>query len=396
MSDTIASQRIQQIPPYLFARIDKLKANARKRGIDVIDLGIGDPDLGPPKAVVESLIESVKTVGSHHYSSYDGLPELRAVFARWFERRYGVSLDPDREVLPLLGSKEGIGHVFLSLINPGQEVLLPDPGYPVYTAGTTLAGGIPLFFPLREKNGFLPDIKELNLLVSSNTKMMWINYPSNPTAACADLDMFQQVLDFAAYHHVVVCHDAAYSEIVYNGNQSPSILQARGGKEWGVEFHSLSKTFCMPGWRVGFAVGNAEIIDALARVKTNLDSGIFLPVQKAAVTALSECEEDLRKLCGIFESRCRKFVNGLNEMGWHVQMPGATFYVWAPIPSGWKSMDFCAHILEKTGVVCTPGIGFGTHGEGFIRMSLTMPEDRLGTALDRLHTITINWRGEEE
>ena len=372
-----------------------MREDARRRGIDVIDLGIGDPDIGPPEMIVESLVESARAAGTHHYSSYEGMPKLRAAFVRWFERRYGVSLDPDREVLPLLGSKEGIGHIFLSLIDPGQEVLLPDPGYPVYTAGTILAGGVPVSFPLREKNGFLPDVQELNLLVSPKTRMIWINYPSNPTAACADLETFQRVMDFAGQYGLVVCHDAAYSEIVFNGRRSPSILQAKGGRERGIEFHSLSKTFCMPGWRVGFAVGSAELIEALSRVKTNLDSGMFMPVQEAAVTALSECEEEVKKICVLFESRCTQFVRGLREMGWNVPMPAATFYVWAPVPHRWNSMDFCSHILEKTGIVCTPGIGFGSHGEGFLRMSLTMPENRLEEALDRFRGIEMNWGNDE-
>ncbi|MCK9274252.1 MAG: LL-diaminopimelate aminotransferase [Syntrophales bacterium] len=395
MAGTVESQRIQHIPPYLFARIDKIKEEARRRGIDIIDLGIGDPDVGPPKAVIDTLVESARRGGTHHYSSYEGLPELRAAFADWFEKRYGIRLDPDREVLPLLGSKEGIGHIFLSLVNPGQEVLLPDPGYPVYAAGTVLAGGVPVFFPLREKNGFLPDIKELTLLVTQNTKMIWINYPSNPTAAVSDLENLQKVADFADHHGLILCHDAAYSEIVYNGNRSASILQTRGGKEKGIEFHSLSKTFCMPGWRVGFAAGNAAIIEALARVKTNLDSGIFLPIQEAAVTALCECEESVKEICALFESRCSRFVSGLREIGWNIPMPQATFYIWAPIPAGSSSMEFCAHILEKTGIVCTPGVGFGKHGEGFIRMSMTMPEDRLEEALDRFQGLKMKWGKEE-
>ena len=391
MPANVASQRIRNIPPYLFAEIDKMKAGALKRGIDVIDLGIGDPDLEPPRAVVDALIRGVQVEGSHHYASYDGVPRLREAFARWYEGRYGVRVNPETEVLPLLGSKEGIGHIFLSLIDGGQEVLIPDPGYPVYTAGTILAGGTPVYFPLRRKNAFLPDMKELKLLLTPHTKMMWINYPSNPTAAVAGVDTFQGIVDFAAANGLVVCHDAAYSEIVYNGGRSCSILQASGGMEVSVEFHSLSKTFCMPGWRIGFAVGNADVIQSLARVKTNLDSGIFLPVQEAAITALTECEEDARERCAIFEARCNQFVEGLRKVGWDVPLPPATFYVWTNIPRGYDSMGFCSYLLDRAGVVCTPGIGFGKHGEGFVRMSLTFPEERLEAALERFRSIDIKW-----
>ncbi len=385
----LGATRIRQLPPYLFAEIDRMKEEAIASGIDVIDLGVGDPDLTPPEAVIETLIHSAQDKDAHHYASYTGLPRLRQAFAGWFERRFGIKVDPDEEALPLLGSKEGVGHIFLAITNPGDEVLVPDPGYPVYTAGAILAGATPKYIPLRMENGFLPDINELRSLISSHTKMLWLNYPSNPTTALATMDIFEEIVGFANEHGLLVCHDAAYSEIVFDGKKAISFLQAPGARDVGIEFHSLSKTFCMPGWRVGFAVGNARAISCLAKVKTNLDSGIFLPVQGAAITALLECEEDTEKRCMVFENRRNRFVSGLKEIGWDVPLPPATFYIWAPIPSGYDSMGFSAHLLRQAGIVCTPGIGFGEYGEGFVRMSLTIPDDRLELALERIKDMEI-------
>lgn len=383
--------RIQQLPPYLFARIDEIKQRAIASGVDIIDLGVGDPDLSPPRPVIDSLMWAAEDKDAHHYSSYVGIPELRDAFAKWFKKRFDVTVDPECEVLPLLGSKEGIGHIFLSHVDPGDEVLIPDPGYPVYTAGTILAGAFPRYFRLRSENDYLPDMDELEGLVSYNTRMLWLNYPSNPTTALANMETFQQAVQFAENHGILVCHDMAYSEITFDGKAAISFLQSAGGKEVGVEFHSLSKTFCMPGWRVGFAVGNAEVIKALAKVKTNLDSGIFIPVQKAAITALLECEEDAKKLCDVFKARRNRFVGGLRDIGWNIPFPQSTFYVWAKIPSEYDSMEFCTLLLEKSGIVCTPGVGFGSFGEGFVRMSLTVPEERLDLALDRLKNMNISW-----
>lgn len=387
-----AAQRIKELPPYLFARIDAIKGEALKAGIDVIDLGVGDPDLSPPSAVIEALRRSVRADGAHHYSSYTGIPELRRAFAEWFERRHGVSLDPDREILPLLGSKEGIGHMYLAAVNPGDEVLIPDPGYPVYTAGAVLAGAEPVYFPLREDRGFVPDVAELANRVTPKTKMMWLNYPSNPTTAMASRDEFETIAVFAREHRILVCHDMAYSEIVFDGARAPSFLEADGGMEVGIEFHSLSKTFCMPGWRVGFAVGNADAIAMLAKVKTNLDSGIFIPVQEAAIAALRECEIEREEIRRVFEIRRNRFVGGLRKAGWNVPLPPSTFYLWTAVPDGRDSMAFCAYLLKEAGIVCTPGIGFGPHGEGFVRMSMTVPEARLDEAVSRIEGLSITGR----
>jgi len=381
--------RIEALPPYLFAAIDEIKGDALRAGIDVIDLGVGDPDLSPPPAVIEALARSVRADGAHHYSSYTGVPELRRAFAEWFEKRFRVSLDPDREVLPLLGSKEGIGHMFPAAVNPGDEVLIPDPGYPVYTAGAILAGATPRYFPLRENRGFLPDIEELANLVSPKTKMLWLNYPSNPTAAMASRDDFETLAAFARDRGMLVCHDMAYSEIVFDGARSPSFLENADGMKVGVEFHSLSKTFCMPGWRVGFAAGNADAIALLAKVKTNLDSGIFIPVQEAAIVALRDCDSDRERIRRVFESRRNRFVGRLRKAGWNVPLPPSTFYLWTPVPDGHDSMEFCTFLLREAGIVCTPGVGFGPHGEGFVRMSMTVPEARLDEAVSRIEGLSI-------
>lgn len=391
MTQAFVSERIRRLPPYLFARMDELKQEAIASGIDVIDLGVGDPDVRTPDKIIERLKSAVHGEGAHRYSSYSGLPRLRKTFASWFEKRYGVSLDPDREILPLIGSKEGIGHIFFGVCNPGDETLLPDPGYPVYAAAATLAGAISRFFPLRSDRNYLPEIDEIQKLISPRTKMLWMNYPSNPTTAVATEDVFRSMVELAKDNRLLICHDTAYAELAFDGRKSVSLMQIPGGKETGVEFHSMSKTFCMTGWRVGFAVGNGEAIGALAKVKTNLDSGIFLPIQEAAITAFTDCGEEAEGIRKRFEARRNSFVSGLNEIGWKVPLPPATFYVWAPLPSGYSSMEFSAKLLKEAGIVCTPGVGFGDNGEGFVRMTLTVPEDRLALALERIAALKVEW-----
>ncbi|MBN2568007.1 MAG: LL-diaminopimelate aminotransferase [Deltaproteobacteria bacterium] len=385
------AQRIKDIPPYLFVEIDRIKQAALDKGVDIIDLGVGDPDLPTPGAVINRLIESTGERGFHNYPFNSGLPGLRLAFAEWFKGRFGVSLDPNDEVLPLIGSKEGIGHIYFGYMDPGDEVLIPDPGYPVYAAGAILAGAVPRYFPLRRENNFLPRIDELEKMVTPRTRMLWLNYPSNPTAAVASLEFFEEISQFAAERGILICQDMAYSEITFGGRKAVSLLQTSKGNDAGVEFHSLSKTFCMTGWRVGFAVGKAEAIESLAKVKTNLDSGIFIPIQKAAETALLYCQKEAKEIVKTFEARQKMFVAGLNEIGWTVPMPEATFYVWAPVPKGFDSMSFCAYLMEETGIVCTPGVGFGNYGEGFIRMSLTIADDRLREALERMSKLKVKW-----
>jgi len=379
----LVAERLDRLPPYLFAEIDRKRNEARERGVDVIDLGVGDPDLRPPEPVIEALARAARTEGSQRYSSYNGGPVLRQACADWFAAEYAVQLDPNAEILPLLGSKEGIGHLALALLDAGDEVLFPDPGYPVYRAGTILAGGTPLPLPLRPENGFIADLDELESLVSERTKIVWLNYPSNPTTAMADFKLFEGVVRLAQRHGFIVCQDAAYAQVVFEG-RAPSFLEAAGAREVGVEFHSLSKSFCMPGWRVGFAVGNADVIAALGRIKTNLDSGIFLPVQEAASVALLKCRAEAAQLLDHYRARRDRMVDGLRAIGWDVPLPPATIYVWAPVPEGHDSMSFAALLLEQAGVVVTPGVGFGRFGEGFVRMSLTAPDESLDTSLERI------------
>ena len=380
----LSSDRINRLPPYLFAEIDRIKMEALSKGKDIIDMGVGDPDLRPPEVVIERLRQSATQDGMHNYASYNGTPGLRTAFARWFKRRFNVELDPDKEVLPLLGSKEGIGHIYLGVTDPGDEVLVPDPGYPVYMSGAILTGAVPVRYPLREENSFLPDMDELNTLCSPRTRMIWVNYPSNPTTSLASLETFEELVEFAVERGILLCQDAAYSEIVFDGKRSPSILQVNGAKETAVEFFSLSKTYCMPGWRVGFAVGNPSILSSLGRVKTNLDSGIFLPVQEASMIALDECDAYVDTNRKIFENRRNRFMAALRDAGLNLDSPSATFYVWMPVPDGYSSMDYTRYLLEEAGIVCTPGIGFGPTGEGFVRISLTVNDGVLEKAMERI------------
>jgi LL-diaminopimelate aminotransferase len=387
MKITVA-ERLSLLPPYLFAKIDALKGEALKSGIDIIDLGIGDPDQPTPRHIREKMKEALEDRANHRYPSYQGLRTFREAVARWYKTRFGVDLDPETEVLSLIGSKEGIGHIPLAFLNPGDICLAPDPGYPVYQAGTTLAGGIVYPLPLLPENQFLPDLsKILDPQVLQKAKLLFINYPNNPTAATADLDFFRKVIDFSRRHNIMVCHDNAYSEIAYDGYQAPSFLQARGAKEVGIEFHSLSKTYNMTGWRIGFAVGNPEIIAALGKVKTNIDSGIFQAVQVAAVEAMSTDQGCVQEMCRLYQERRDVLCQGLESIGLTVSKPKATFYLWIRVPKGDTSESFSMRLLKEAGIICTPGTGFGCYGEGFIRLALTIPKERMAEAVDRIKKV---------
>jgi len=386
------AQRLQALPTYLFAEIDRLKQKALKRGVDLIHLGIGDPDLPTPPHIVQRLAESARDPANHQYPSYEGLLSFRQAVADWYLVRFGVKLEAEREVLSLIGSKEGIGHVPLAFIDPGDTVLVPDPGYPVYQAGTVLAGGLPYFMPITKENAYLPDLKRIPKEVLSRARMIFLNYPNNPTASVAPLDFFREAVDLARDFGLILCHDAAYSEICFDGYRPPSILQVEGAKEVAVEFHSLSKTYNMTGWRIGFAVGNSEILSGLGRVKTNLDSGIFQAVQYAGIAALTGPQDSLEKSRLIFQGRRDALVKGLRELGWEIDPPRASFYVWIPVPRGHTSPEFAALLLEQAGIVVTPGNGFGKHGEGFFRVALTVPESRIQEAIDRISKIDIKGR----
>jgi len=383
------AKRIDQIPPYLFAEIDKKKEEMRKKGMDLIDLGIGDPDLPTPQPIIERLKKASEDPRNHHYPSYEGMIEFRTAAAQWFEGRFGITFDPKTEVLALIGSKEGIAHIPLAFVNPGDYVLVPSPGYPVYRVATLLAGGTPYFLPLLKENGFLPKLSEIPKEVAERSKLLFINYPNNPTSAIAERPFFEEVVAFARLYGIIVCHDAAYSELAFDGYRPLSFFEVEGAKEVGIEFHSLSKTFNMTGWRIGFAVGNQEIVSGLGRVKTNIDSGLFQAIQEAGIEALNHFDTPIPNIIRIYEGRRNVMVKGLREMGLEVDLPRATFYLWIRVPRGYTSAQFATLLIEQAGIVATPGNGFGEAGEGYIRMTLTVGESRLKEAIERLKKINF-------
>jgi LL-diaminopimelate aminotransferase len=378
------ADRLQDLPPYLFAELDRRIAQKRAEGVDVISLGVGDPDLPTPPHVVRALQEAAEDASTHQYPSYYGLPELRRSIAGWYERRFGVSLDPDREVLPLIGSKEGIAHLAVAFVDPGDEVLVPDPGYPVYAVGTMLAGGRSVSMPLDAANAYLPDVSRLD--PSDRTTLMWLAYPNNPTAAVASLADLELAVAFARERGILLAHDAAYSEITFDGYVAPSVLQVPGATDVAVEFGSLSKTYNMTGWRVGFVVGNATAIEALGRVKTNLDSGIFNAVQRAAIAAIDGPQDHVEAMRAVYQKRRDAVVSAFQDIGVALEPPLGSVYVWIPTPAGRTSEDFATELLDEAGVVVAPGRGYGEHGEGFVRISLTVADDRLGEAMARVRS----------
>jgi len=378
------ARRIENLPPYLFVGISKKIAEKRARGEDVVSFAIGDPDIPTPQNIIDRLCQAAQDPANHRYPESDGLPQLRQAISSWYRRRFGLSLDPDKEVLPLIGSKEGIGHIALCFIDPGDLALVTDPGYPVYSMGTMFAGGECHFLPLIEDNDFLPDLDQVPTEVAQRAKMLWINYPNNPTAAVADVDFFNKVVDFAKRHNLAVCHDAPYTEIAFDGYSPPSFLQASGAGDAGIEFHSLSKSYNMTGWRIGMAVGNAEMIGALMRVKSNLDSGIPQAIQHAAIEALLGDQDCIAEHNAIYQRRRDRVVETLTRIGLRTKPPIASLYVWVRIPDVYTSLDFCAKLLDEASVVVTPGSGYGKYGEGYIRISLTIPDDRLEEGLARL------------
>jgi len=383
------AQRIEAIPPYLFAEIDKKKEKAIKKGVDIINLGIGDPDKPTPDHIIKKLNESVADPKTHDYPPYAGITDFRHAVSSWYKNRFGVNLDADREVMALIGSKEGIAHIFLAFIDPGDFSLIPDPAYPVYKTGTLFADGSPYIMPLLEKNGFLPDLENIDKEIAQRAKIMFINYPNNPTGAVADKYFFEKVVKFAKKYDILVCHDFAYSEMTYDGYKANSFLEVGGAKDVGIEFHSLSKTYNMTGWRLGFAVGNAEAISALSIIKTNIDSGVFKAIQRAGVEALSGPQDNIQKMNEIYTGRRNVVINGLNKLGWNLKPTKATFYIWIPTLNKMSSIEFSNLLLEKTGIIVTPGIGYGKYGEGYVRIALTVEEKRLEEALERLKSLKI-------
>ena len=383
------AKRIQELPPYLFAEIDRKKRAAQAKGVDLIDLGIGDPDIPTPGRIIQRLSETAAKPANHRYPSSSGMMEFRQAVADWYDRRFGVTLDAGTEVASLIGSKEGVANMAVAYVDPGDVVLVPTPAYPVYAIGTRFNGGDVHFLPLTRDNGFLPDLASIPADVLERAKMLWINYPNNPTGAVCDLGFFEEAVEFAHRHNVVLCHDAAYTELGFDDYRAPSILQVDGAREVAIEFHSLSKTFNMTGWRIGMAVGCAELVGTLAQVKSNVDSGVFQPVQEAAILALEHAEEFLGPIREVYQERRDTLIGGLHHAGFELPAPRATFYVWVPVPGGWTSTDFTARLLDEAGIVTTPGNGFGDPGEGFIRMTLCSPAERLKEAVERLQQVSL-------
>lgn len=388
MSIVGRAERLKNLPPYLFKEIDRKKAEVIAKGVDIIDLGVGDPDLPTPDIIIDAMKKAVEDPLNHRYPSYSGMNDFKNAAAEWFMDRFKVELDPEKEVLSMIGSKEGIAHLPLAFIDPGDVALVPSPAYPVYNIATMFAGGESYFMPLTSDNNFLPELDSISQGIVDRAKLLFINYPNNPTAAVADLNFFNTIVEFAKKNDILVCHDAAYTEMAFDGYRPPSFLQADGAKEVGIELHSLSKTFNMTGWRIGFAVGNKEAIESLGAIKSNIDSGVFQAIQIAGIEALRNYRSLVGNIMKIYSSRRDLMIDGLKESGLKAKSPKATFYLWVRVPNGYTSAQFAARLLEA-GVVVTPGNGFGNPGEGYVRMALTQKNDRLAEAVERINKIGL-------
>lgn len=382
------SRRIEYLSPYLFVEINQKIAERKAKGGEVVSFAIGDPDIPTPPHIIERLCQAARDPANHRYPETGGLPELRQAIAGWYQRRFGVSLDTDKEVLPLIGSKEGIAHIAFCFVDFRDIALVPDPAYPVYSISTMLASGNPYYLPLIEENNFLPDLDAIPAYILKRAKLLWINYPHNPTGAVADLDFFNRVVEFARKHNLAVCHDGPYSEVSFDGYQPVSFMQADGAKEVGVEFHSLSKTYNMTGWRIGMVVGNETMIDALRRVKSNLDSGIPQAIQYAAIAALTGPQDCIQAHNAVYQRRRDLIIGVLEKIGLKAQLPKASLYIWAKVPEGYTSVEFATDLLDTVGVAVTPGVGYGRYGEGYVRLSLTVPDALVVKGLSQLSS----WR----
>lgn len=378
------SRRMDGLPPYLFAEIERKVSEKRKQGIDVISLGIGDPDTPTPAHIVEEMQRQVADPANHQYPNNRGLDEFREAVATFYKKRFGVDLDPETEVMPLLGAKEGIAHICFNFLDEGDVCLAADPGYPVYAGGPILAGGTAVSLPLKPELNFQPDLDAIDASTLERARMLFVNYPNNPTGAVIEDDFFERLTDFGRKNDIAIIHDNAYSEITFDGYVAPSFLETPGAKDVGIEFYSLSKTYNMTGWRVGAAVGNAEIIEALWRLKTNMDSGMFQALQRTSVTAMTGSQQCVNDMCAIYQRRRDLVVGTLKEIGIDVTPPKGTIYIWIPVPDGYTSASFAEMVLEKCAVVVPPGSGYGPSGEGFVRISLTAPDERIREALDRI------------
>ncbi len=379
------ADRVKNLPPYFFAEIDKMIDRAKEEGVDVISFGIGDPDLPTPDHIVTAMKEAVSDPSTHSYPSYEGLYEFREAVSNWYDERFSVDLDPEAEIVSLIGSKEGLAHFPFCYINKGDLALVPDPSYPVYETAVVMAGGSTVSLPMTPENNFLVDLSEVSEEKLSRAKLLFINYPNNPTGAVANREFFREIVDYARKYEFLVVHDAAYSEIGFDGHKPPSFLEVEGAKEVGIEFGSLSKTFNMTGWRLGWALGNEEMIDALSTIKTNVDSGVFEAIQRAGITALRGDKSCVEKMQEVYKKRRDLLVSGLNDLGWDVRPNKGSFYLWIEIPESYEdSQEFSEDVFKETGVFLTPGIGYGDAGERFVRLALTVTEERIKEALDRL------------
>ena len=383
------SSRLGKLAPYPFVEISRIIAEKRAAGADVVTFGIGDPDIPTPQPIIDRLLTASQDPPNHRYPETDGLPEMRRAIAHWYEQRFDVRLDPDQEVLPLIGAKEGIGHVAFCFLDPGDVALVPDPAYPVYGVGTMFAGAESYIMPLREENGWLPDLSAIPNDIARAAKVMWLNYPNNPTSAVASAEDLASYVAYCREYDIALLHDAAYSEVGYDGYRAASLLQIEGASDIGIEFHSLSKSYNMTGWRMGMAVGNADMIKALFQIKANLDSGIPQAIQEMSMEALTgpqDCIEDNRV---IYQRRRDRVVSAVRKMGLAVDVPQASLYIWARVPEGFTSAEFAARLLEEVDIVVTPGSSYGQFGEGYIRLSLTTPDEQVEKGCQRLESWTI-------
>ena len=383
------SNRLGKLKPYPFVEISRIIAEKRAAGADVVTFGIGDPDIPTPQPIIDRLLQASEHPPNHRYPETDGLPEMRRAMAHWYENRFGVTLDPDTEVLPLIGAKEGIGHVAFCFLDPGDLALIPDPAYPVYEVGTMFAGAESHVMPLRESNGWLPELDAIPADAARAAKLMWLNYPNNPTSAVASLEDFASALAYCKQHDIALMHDAAYSEIGYDGYRANSFLQVDGARDIGLEFHSLSKTYNMTGWRIGMAVGNADMIKALFQIKANLDSGIPQAIQEMAMEALTGPQDSVQDNVNIYQGRRDRVIQALNRMGLEVEVPRSSLYIWPRVPAGFTSAEFAARLLEEIDIVVTPGSSYGQYGEGYIRLSLTTPDEQVEKGCQRLESWAI-------
>lgn len=388
----IPSEKLQNLPTYIFAELDEWKEAARAAGADLIDLGMGNPDGPTPEPVVQAAVKAVQDPASHGYPSFKGKYEFRLAIAKWVKERYNVDVDPDTEIQTLLGAKEGLAHLALAYINPGDISIVPDPYYPVLSRGTWLASGDVYHVPLKPENNYLPDLKSIPEEIAEKAKIFFVNYPNNPTAGIATLEYYQELVDFCIKHNILLCADLAYGEICYDGYRPPSIFQIPNAKEIAVEFHSFSKTFNMAGWRIGFAIGNKEFIKALYSIKTNIDYGTSTIVQDAGIKALDMPYENVEKIVCKYSNRRDFMVEGFQKLGWDIKKSVATMYLWLKIPTGYDSKTWCKMVMDKTGVVFTPGIAFGKYSDQFFRVSLVVPDEKLKEALKRLEAAGIRYQ----